>query len=203
MTATAFDTADLEPLAAYKLLIGLIVPRPIAWIGTTSETGVHNLAPFSFFNAVAATPPTLLFSPLGSPGQPKDTLANIRATGQFTHNVVSEDLVEAMNTTAGSYEHGVDEFEIAQLTPIPGDLVAAPRVLEAKASMECRLVEILEFGHGSMSGNVVVGEVVRFHLADGLVTDGRVDPDRLGAIGRMAGMEYARTSARFTLVRPP
>ena len=120
MTATAFDTADLEPLAAYKLLIGLIVPRPIAWIGTTSETGVHNLAPFSFFNAVAATPPTLLFSPLGSPGQPKDTLANIRATGQFTHNVVSEDLVEAMNTTAGSYEHGVDEFEIAQLTPIPG-----------------------------------------------------------------------------------
>ncbi len=202
MTVTSFDTDDLEPLSAYKLLIGLIVPRPIAWIGTTSVLGIHNLAPFSFFNGVAATPPILLFSPLGPPDQPKDTLANIRVRGEFTHNVVTEDVAEAMNVTSGSYEHGEDEFEIAGLTPVSGDLVAAPRVLEAKASMECRLVEILQFGTGPMSGNVVVGEVVRFHISSEVLSEGRVDPDRLGAIGRMAGMEYTRTADRFSLDRP-
>lgn len=202
MAKQVIDPTPADPVGAYKLLIGLVVPRPIAWIGTTSSSGVHNLAPFSFFNAVAASPPVILFSPLGLPDEPKDTLRNIRERREFTHNVVSEDVAEAMNQTAGSYPHGFDEFEHASLTAVPADLVGAPRVAEAKASMECRLIEILRYGEGRMSGNVIVGEVVRFHVEDAILDEGRVKPDQLRAIGRMAGMEYARTSDRFTLVRP-
>ncbi len=198
----SFDVADLHPIDGYKLLTGLVVPRPIGWIGTTAPDGTHNLAPYSFFNAVAATPPTIVVSPLGPPDSPKDTLANIRATGAFTHNVVTDEVVEAMNVTAATLPAHEDEFVHAGLTAVASDLVSAPRVAEAKASFECRLVQIVEVGRPPMPGNVIVGEVVRFHVDESLLDGTRVDPDLLRAVGRMAGMDYVRTHARFSIVRP-
>lgn len=196
-----FDPGDLGPLETYKLLIGLVVPRPIAWVG--SESGGHfNLAPFSFFNVVSAEPPLIAFSPLGPTDQPKDTLRNIRASGVFTHNVVSRSLTEAMNLTSGNYPADTDEFAVAGLTPVMGDVVAAPLVQEADAAMECQLVDIISFGEGPLSGNLIIGAVVRIHVAEGLVEDFHVDADRLGAVGRMAGHEYSTTVDRFTLERP-
>ena len=195
----SFSSDELSPQERYKLLIGLVVPRPIAWVGTLANERM-NLAPFSFFNTVSADPPIIVFSPVGPPDTPKHTLRNITETGVFTHNVVSHELTEAMNTTSMSDD--VDEFVAASLTPVMGDVVAAPRVGEAAASMECRLVEVVSFGDGPLSGNLIIGEVVRFHLRDDLTENYRVDPDVLDAVGRMAGNDYASTRDRFTVERP-
>ena len=196
-----YDTADMEPSEIYKLLIGLVVPRPIAWVGTQYQDQL-NLAPFSFFNTVSADPPVIVFSPTGPSDSPKDTLFNISETGMFTHNVVSRSLAERMNISSGSYPAHVDEFALAGVTPVMGDIVSAPRVSEADASMECTLLDIVSFGEGNLSGNLVIGTVVRFHLADDLVENFRVDSDRLDAVGRMAGAQYATTKDRFALERP-
>lgn len=195
----SYASTELSALETYKLLIGLVVPRPIAWVGTMAD-GRMNLAPFSFFNTVSAEPPVIVFSPVGPPDKPKHTLRNITETGVFTHNVVSRSLTEAMNLTSMSED--VDEFVAASLTPVMGDLVAAPRVGEADASMECRLIEVMSFGSGNLSGNLVIGEVVRFHLRDNLVENFRVNPGTLDAVGRMAGNDYASTRDRFTVERP-
>lgn len=197
-----FDPAELPALDGYKLLTGLVVPRPIGWIGTRAPDGTPNLAPYSFFNAVAATPPMVVFSPLGPAHTPKDTLANVRATMVFTHNVVTEDVMNAMNETAATLPPHEDEFEHAGLTAVPSDLIDAPRVAEARASFECRVTEILELGRPPMSGNLVIGEVVRFHVDPDLLDGTRVLHDVLKAVGRMAGMEYSRTTERFAITRP-
>jgi len=128
---TTFDPSELEGVDRYKLLTGLVVPRPIGWIGTLGQDGRPNLAPFSFFTVVAGTPPTVLFSPGRRTGTPKDTLANALAKGEFTVNVVDEPLAEAMNLTSGEYAAEIDEFALAGLDARPGDVVDAPLVLEA------------------------------------------------------------------------
>ncbi|MDH3307956.1 MAG: flavin reductase family protein [Acidimicrobiia bacterium] len=200
--SVAFDPGDLPPIDGYKLLTGLVVPRPIGWIGTRAPDGTANLAPFSFFNAVAATPPILVFSPMGPSHTPKDTLANVRATRVFTHNVVTEDVMEAMNLTAANLAAHEDEFEHAGLTAVPSDLIDAPRVGEARASFECRVLQILELGRPPMSGNLVVGEVIRIHIDPDLLDGTRIRQDALGAVGRMAGMEYTHTTDLFSITRP-
>jgi len=124
---TTFDLGELAPVDRYKLLSGLIVPRPIGWVGTADADGRRNLAPYSFFNMVVGTPPTVLFCP-GFHGRMKDSLANAIATGEFTLNMVTEGTVEAMNATSGDYPPDVDEFEIAGLTAVPGTVVSAPMV---------------------------------------------------------------------------
>jgi flavin reductase (DIM6/NTAB) family NADH-FMN oxidoreductase RutF len=196
------DPADVEANDAYKLLIGLVVPRPIGWIGTVDATGVRNLAPFSFFNAVAATPPTVLFSPLTSSGSPKDTLANARETGEFTVNIVSFDVAEAMNLTSGRYPAEVDEFQVAGLTAVPGTKVAAPIVAEAKANLECRVTQTVPVGRPPMDATLVIGEVVAFHVRADLLDGTRIDQVALDAIGRMGGPNYTRTSEIFSMERP-
>ncbi|MEO8026463.1 MAG: flavin reductase family protein [Bryobacteraceae bacterium] len=178
----------------YKVLIGSIVPRPIAFVSTVSATGVRNVAPFSFFTVASADPPVLCFTPTGR----KDTLVNIRETRQFVVNIVSEDFAEKMNTASGSYARDVDEFEIARLTPVASDLVRPPRVAESRVQMECELYQILEIGLGAL----VLGQVVRIHVDDRIVDHFRIDPDQLRAIGRMGGNTYSRTTDRFDLVRP-
>lgn len=188
----------------YKLMTGIIVPRPIAFVSTVSADGVRNLAPFSFFTAVSANPPVICFSPMirSRDAARKDTLNNIEATGEFVVNIVSEDMAEAMNQTSPEFEAGVDEFVTSGLTAVPSDLVKPPRVRESRASMECRLLQVVHVSPLPLGGSIVLGTVLRFHIADEIVSDFKVDPDALQAIGRMAGASYVRTTDRFQLERP-
>jgi flavin reductase (DIM6/NTAB) family NADH-FMN oxidoreductase RutF len=188
----------------YKLLIGAVVPRPIAFVSTISREGVLNLAPFSFFTAVSANPPIVAFCPVrrAGPYPNKDTLNNIHATREFVVNIVSEEFAEKMNACSADFPPDVDEFVASGLTPIPSDLVKPPRVAESHIHMECKLYLTMEFGELPGSGNLVLGEVVRFHVDDGYFDDFKIDPDKLRAIGRMGGAAYARTGDRFEMVRP-
>jgi flavin reductase (DIM6/NTAB) family NADH-FMN oxidoreductase RutF len=199
----------LDPRASnyqdvYKVLIGAIVPRPIAFVSTISPEGILNLAPFSFFTAISANPPLLCFCPTRKSGtEPlKDTLRNISATREFVVNVVSEDIAGQMNTTSGDFAADVDEFEAAGLTPIPSDLVKPPRVAESHVHMECKLYLAIEISDLPGGGNLVIGQVVRLHVDDAYVDNFKIDPDKLRAIGRMGGNSYARTTDRFDMIRP-
>jgi flavin reductase (DIM6/NTAB) family NADH-FMN oxidoreductase RutF len=198
------DPAEAGPQNTYKLIVGVILPRPIAFVSTLSADGVRNLAPFSFFTAVSANPPVIAFSPMvrGSDSQRKDTLHNIEATGEFVVNVVSEEIVVPMNLCSGEYPADVDEFLISGLTAIPSDLVKPPRVAESKVQMECRLLQVVHVSPKPLGGSIVLGEVLRFHVADGIIDEFRIDPDALRPIGRMGGPTYVRTADRFDLARP-
>ena len=197
------DPSALEPVDGYKLLIGLVVPRPIAWVGSRDDDGRPNLAPYSFFNGVAATPPHVMFSTIGSGASAgKDTLLNVRATGEFSVNLVTEEVAEAMNLTSGNYPPDVNEFEVAGMTPVAGEVIGAPLVSEAKASFECRVVDIVPVGEMPMPGNVVIGEVLRFHVQEALLDGTRVDQAQLRAIGRLGGPQYTRTREIFSMDRP-
>ena len=203
-----FDAALLSSKDNYKLLSGAVVPRPIAWVSSVDAAGVRNLAPYSYFVAVSANPPVLCFCP--SVREPeeglsttKDTLANVRATGQFVVNIVSEELTERMNATSAQLPPGEDEFSICGLTPIPGEAVRAPRVAEAKVQMECRLMRIVEVSAKPGGGSLVLGEVLRWHVSEDVLQPGyKIDHDTLRAVGRMAGSEYVRTGDRFALACP-
>ena len=198
---TTFLLSEQESRDAYKLLSGLIVPRPIGWIGTTREDGTFNLAPFSFFNVVASNPPTVLFSGGTHPDRPKDSVALAESSGEFTVNIVSEDVAAAMSVTAGRFRSEDDEFAIAGLTPFLGVRVAAPMVVESPANMECVVTEVVDIGPDART-RVVFGEVVALHVRDRVLDGTRIVPDELKAIGRMAGDSYIRTSDRFELARP-
>jgi flavin reductase (DIM6/NTAB) family NADH-FMN oxidoreductase RutF len=196
--------SDHEPRDVYKLMTGLIVPRPIAFVSTLSVDGLRNLAPFSFFTAVSANPPVICFSPMirGGDGSRKDTLANIEAVKEFVVNIVSEEIAGPMNICSIDFPPSVDEFVESGLTPIPSDVVTPPRVGEAKAAMECRLLQIVHVSSRPLGGSIVLGEVLRFHVADEMVHDFKIDPARLHSIGRLGGPTYTRTTDRFDLPRP-
>jgi flavin reductase (DIM6/NTAB) family NADH-FMN oxidoreductase RutF len=195
------DPATTAPINTYKLLVGAVVPRPIAFVSTISPSGVANLAPFSFFTVASANPPVLCFTT--SFREPhKDTLVNVRAMKEFVVNVVSEEFAAKMNVTSTEFPYGVDEFAMSGLTQIASDLVRPPRVKESHVNMECRLLQTIEVSNQPMGGTLILGEVVRFHVDDAIVEDFRIDPEKLGAVGRMAGNTYCRTRDRFELVRP-
>jgi flavin reductase (DIM6/NTAB) family NADH-FMN oxidoreductase RutF len=200
------DPQSTEPGSVYKLMIGAIVPRPIALVATVSGDGARNLAAFSFFTGVSANPPVVCFSPMvrgGNSAEPqKDTLRNIVATREFVVNIVSEDFSEKMNQTAPEFPPEVDEFAVSGLTPVASDLVRPPRVGESLISMECKLLEVVSVSAKPLGGSLVIGEVLRFHVKDAIVENFRIDPDRLRPIGRMAGNSYVRTTDRFEMVRP-
>ncbi len=199
------DPAQNSNQDNYKLIIGSILPRPIAFVSTCSADGQLNLAPFSFFNGVCSNPPTVLFCPMvrGSDGGKKDTLRNIEETGEFVVNVVNEDIVVPMNQTAAEYPYGVDEFEQSGLTPAPSVVVKPPRVLESPLSMECKLQQVIYVGDGSVgSGSVVLGTVVRFHIREDLYSNGRIDTARLKPVARLAGSAYCPVREAFELERP-
>jgi flavin reductase (DIM6/NTAB) family NADH-FMN oxidoreductase RutF len=188
----------------YKLMIGAIVPRPIAFVSTVDEHGVQNLAPFSFFSGVCANPPTVLFcaSVRASPRDKKDTLRNVLATKEFVVNIVSEEIAAAMNQTSAEVGPEVDEFELSGLTPLASIAVRAPRVAESPVQMECRLREVVPISDKPGGASIVIGEVVRFHVREEIFDDFRIDPEKLNAIGRMGGATYCRTQDRFDLERP-
>jgi len=197
------DPASMAPRDCYQLLISLMVPRPIAWVSTLAADGVRNLAPFSFFTGICHQPPLVCFSVLRRRhGEKKDTVCNIEATGEFVINVVSERLAKQMNQTAAEYPPEVDEFVEAGLTPVPSDRVKPPRVGEALGSMECKLVEIREYGNMPYVASFIIGEVVKFHVNDEILRDGVVDFAALSAIGRMGRDLYCRTGDIFEMKRP-
>jgi flavin reductase (DIM6/NTAB) family NADH-FMN oxidoreductase RutF len=208
----SINPQNCEARQVYKLMTGIIVPRPIALVSTLDRNGVANLAPFSFFAGVGSNPPTVLFCPTvraavdGAPGtRPeirKDTLRNVEETGEFVINVVNEGLAVQANIAAAEVAPEVDEFELAGLGTVPSEAVRPPRVAGSPAQMECRLLQVIYTGRMPGSGVIVLGEVVRFHLREDLLDDFRVDPARLSAVGRMAGNTWVRTRDRFELVRP-
>jgi len=189
----------------YKLIIGSVVPRPIAFVSTLSKDGQLNLAPFSFYTGVCSNPPTILFCPMvrGSDGLKKDTLLNIEETGEFVVNVVSEAIVEQMNRTAAEFPRHVNEFEEAGLTPAPSCVIKPPRVLESALSMECKLQQVVYVGDGGIgSGSVVLGTVVRFHVRKDLYQSGRIDTLALKPVARLAGSAYCPVRDVFEVKRP-
>lgn len=205
MTATtyqkrSFVVSELAPNEGYKLGSGLVVPRPIGWIGTVDADGRPNLAPYSFFNMVSGEPPTFVFSP--GRGARKDTLRNVREVGEFTINTVTDEVVEAMNATSATVEAGVDEFEFAGLTAVPSDRVRPPLVGECKANFECVVTDIIDIGHADRGNTLVIGEAVMIHVADHLLDGTRVDQVELRAVGRHVGSLYSYSHELFAIERP-
>lgn len=192
------DPARHNELDRYRLLTNLVVPRPIAWVTTLHESGVVNLAPFSFFNAVSSDPLQVMVS-VGArdDGSRKDTAVNIIRTGEFVVNLVTEELLPAMNLSAAEFPPGISELEAAGLRSAPSLLIATPRLAESAASLECVLRQQVPVGDNIM----FIGEVVMFHVADGLV-DSRLRVSGLAPMGRMGSpATYCRTTDRFELPR--
>lgn len=200
-----FHFANLKHPDRYKLMIGTIQPRPIAWVSSLSIDGVLNLAPFSFFTAVCSEPPTIVFCPgvRASTGGEKDTLRNIRETGEFVINVVSESVAAAMNITSTDLPHEVDEFELAGMTPLASTLVRPPRVAESPVNMECKLSQIVTISERVGGGWLVIGEILMMHVADEIyVPDFKIDTLKLQPVGRLAGAGYSHTHDLFEMQRP-
>lgn len=199
---TTLPVSELSATDRYKLTTGLIVPRPIGWIGTYGADGVPNLAPYSFFQAVATNPPVLVFSAGIYEGNVKDSLANVRSAGEFTASLVDFDLGPAMNTTAAEVPSSVDEFALAGLTLKDYGQVHAPGVAEAKAVLECRVVNEIVMGEEPTIHAITFGEVVAFHVRDDVLDGTRIKADVLDALGRLAGNNYTSTREQFELIRP-
>lgn len=201
------DPAAIPAPDRYKLLIGGIVPRPIAFVSTISPDGRSNIAPFSFFAGVGSNPMTLLFCPANSPeGEEKDTLRNAKpvsegGTGEFVVNTVSEAFERKMAACAEPLPYGQSEFERFGLTPEPSKVVRPPRLAESLLCYECRTLQVIRTNPGAPAGgNIVLGQVVHVRAAAGLVNDRyHVDPEKLAAIGRMGGLGYCRTHERFEM----
>ncbi len=184
----------------------LVIPRPIGWISSVSAGGQVNLAPFSFFNAVAYVPPQVMFATTGPhrEGGPKNSLANIRETGEFVASLATWPLRQAVNTSSTPAPAGVDEFELAGLTKAAARIVAAPYVAESPVHLECTLTQTVELpAPDPADPNIVVfGEVVGIHIDDSMIVDGRVDALRLDPIARLGYDEYVRVADVFTMTRP-
>ncbi len=188
----------------YHLLTGIVTPRPIAWVTTISASGIVNLAPFSFFNAFGANPPVVVFSPtLRRDGTKKDTLRNLEETGQFVVHSAVIALAEAVNLTAKELPPDESEIELAGLHTVPSSKVKPPRIAEAPTALECRVLQIIPTGTGSIAGNLVIGEVVLIHAADDLFdAAGRIDPRKLHTVARLGGDFWCRTTDLFEQKRP-
>ena len=197
------DPQKISTKDRYKIMVGSIVPRPIAFVSTIATDGTRNLAPFSYFMAISADPPTLCFAPGRRAGKPKDTQSNVEATGEFVVNVVTEEMGPGMNLTAGNYPAGTDEFEEAGFTPEPSRVVQPPRVKESPISMECKLHQVVPIGGPTSGASLVIGEIVMFHVADELYNDGRIDIRTLKPLGRLAGTEYTTLGKIVSLEKEP
>jgi flavin reductase (DIM6/NTAB) family NADH-FMN oxidoreductase RutF len=201
------DPASLSQADRYKLLIGGIVPRPIAFVSSRSPGGALNLAPFSFFAGVASAPMTLLFCPANGPdGMEKDTLRNVKpaeegGVGEFVVNVAVEAYERQMASSAEPLPYGESEFDLSGLTPAPSRVVSVPRVAESPIAFECRTRQIIRLAPGvPAGGNIVLGEIVHVFVRDDLINERfHIDPAKLGAIGRMGGLGYSRTRDRFEM----
>ncbi|QDY71078.1 flavin reductase family protein [Qingshengfaniella alkalisoli] len=202
MSHHVLDFSSLSPREAYKVMIGTIVPRPIAWVTTVSPDGVVNAAPYSFFNCLSADPPILALGVENKPDKSfKDTAYNIRTTECFTVNIVGRDNAEAMSVTAAGFEPDVDELQMAGLTSVAGTEVACPRIAEAPVAFECRRYLGIEV---SSAREIILGQIVMAHVREDIIDLDTFYSDhaRLDAIGRMGGNGYAGTLDYFDLPTP-
>jgi len=180
----------------------IVSPRPIAWVSTLNPDGVANLAPYSFFNGVQDAPPMLMFSVTGAKAgsdEPKDSLSNIRSSGEFCVNIVSDALKDAMNITSQHFANGVDEFEKAGLEKAASRAIKAPYVAASPVAMECTLHSIIDLLGG---GQMVLGEVVGVHIKDEHMKDGLLDVTSYVPLARLGYMDYTKVEKVFSLKRP-
>jgi flavin reductase (DIM6/NTAB) family NADH-FMN oxidoreductase RutF len=183
----------------YKLLIGSIIPRPIAFVTTLSKAGVLNGAPFSYFNIVSANPPMVSVSIQRSAGQQKDTARNILETKEFVIHIVDEENVNKINETAASLPPDESEIDLAKLSPVPSTEISVPGVKESKVRMECILEQALEIGGTT---DLIIGRIVQYHIDEAIYDQGKIDPSALAAVSRLAGNDYAKIGDIFTIKRP-
>jgi flavin reductase (DIM6/NTAB) family NADH-FMN oxidoreductase RutF len=198
------DVSSADVVAVYRAIVGVVTPRPIAWVTTVDSAGRVNLAPFSFFNAFGANPPVVVFSPtLRRDGTRKDTLRNLDAVGEFVVNAAVERLAAKVNATSKELVPGQSEAEFAGLTLEPSAKVRPPRVAESPVHLECRVHQIMSIGDGPIAANLVIGEVLLIHIADSVLDDhGTVDPRKLRTIARLGGDYYCRSTDLFEMERP-
>ncbi|WP_320814773.1 flavin reductase family protein [Flavobacterium sp.] len=198
-----FDSLTTEGSVLYKLLTGTIIPRPIGWVSTVDENGINNLAPFSFFNAVGEDPPHLMFSTVRTGNRNKDTLNNILANKQFVVNLVTEETVEQMNMTSQSVDSEIDEFELANLTPIDSVFIKPKRVKESFVHFECQMVHhyFLE-DHKNGGACIVIGKIITMHINDEILMEGnRINLDKYKPVARLAGSNYSKIGEIFSIKR--
>ena len=197
------DPATLGRGERNALVNGLICPRPIAWISSLAPDGTRNLAPFSFFGAFSFDPPTIGVGPGSRQGVNKDSLHNIKATGEFVVNLVSRELAEHANACSAEFPAHVDEWDVAGLEATPSEVVAPKRVAAAPAALECRVREVIELGDAERaSNNLVVASIVSVYVRDDAMDGALPLPDVLDLVARMGGDEWCTTRDRFTLPRP-
>ena len=188
----------------YKLLIGGVIPRPIAFVSTINKAGQGNLAPFSFFNAVSSNPPCVMISVARKPsGEKKDSLLNIEETGEFVVNSANQWLLEPLVHCAAEYPYGVNEMEQVGLTSVPSVKVKPPRVKESAFQLECEVYKTVEIGDGSPgSSTVIFGRVVLFHILESAYKDEKVLVDVLKPIARLGGISYSGLGDQFSIPVP-
>jgi flavin reductase (DIM6/NTAB) family NADH-FMN oxidoreductase RutF len=198
------DVAAAEVVTVYQALVGVVTPRPIAWVTTVDGQERVNLAPFSFFNAFGANPPVVVFSPTNRrDGSKKDTLLNLEAVPEFVLNAAVEDLAGSMNATAKELPRGQSEADFASLALEPATKVRPPRVSASPVHLECRVRQIVPIGEGAIAANLVIGEVLLIHIDEAVLgPDGRVDPRKLRTIARLGGNYYCRSTDLFEMERP-
>lgn len=194
MAYRTFTMSELEGRAPYRLLTGLVIPRPIAWVSTVDENGGLNLAPHSFFTVASSDPPIVQFTSVGR----KDTLTNVEATGEFVVSLASRALMEQMNTTAARVDPQTDEFELAGLTPEPSVYVRPPRVAESPAALECVVHQVIPVGDSF----VVMGRVVAAVVDEAALEGERPREDLLDPLGRLSGSRYVTYGETVTVPRP-
>jgi len=200
-----FDPSKLDIKTNYNLMISGIIPRPIAFVTTQDKAGNHNLAPFSFYNGFSANPPIIGFSPAlsGRMGEPKDTLLNVRDVPEFTVSLVTSTMTEQMAMASSAYDRNVDEYVKSGLTKRESQIVKPPHVHESPFIMECKLWDIVEMGGLPAGGNLILGEVVMFHVCEDAYSGHRIDPEKLDAVSRLGYSWYSRANdGLFELKRP-
>ena len=199
--------APLAPRHVYQLLVGGIVPRPIAWISTRSAAGIANLAPYSFFNVASVNPPVLCVTqvnpPNASEARPhKDTLSNLLETRECVVQIAASSQLQVLNTSAGLYPPDVDEFELAGLQPVPSQLVDVPAVADAPVRYECRLREVLPISTLPMGGTMMLLDVIGIEVHDSVASEQGIDPTKHDALGKLGGDGYSITREQQYLARP-
>ena len=195
---------DVSSKERYKLAIGSVLPRPIAWVSTISKEGDANLAPFSYFTVASVSPLTLLFCPQNPRDNvKKHTQQNIEAVPEFVINLTNEETAEAMNLTATDLPLGRSEFEFAGVTPVASETISVPRVAEAPIAFECKLQQLIRISEQAGGGTVIFGEVSCIHIQDDIYVDGYVQLDKFKPIGRLAGASYTRVTDLFDIQRLP
>lgn len=203
LNAMNFDPCDIETIQTYKLLVGSITPRPIAWVSSLSSTGVLNLAPYSFFTVASCNPPVLAVTQVNPRDRAaKDTLTNLQATRECVVNIVSEELAEAMNASCGDYAPEVSEFAAVGIESEPSQRVQVAGVKAAKVRFECVLREVLSISSLPMGGHMMLLDVVSIFVNNSVLVEGQIAPHLLNTIGKLGGDFYSTTHERFDMARP-